>query len=1055
MFDRSKKPLQRVRCSLALLWICSVGTAASESADSILAASDVRGGLIVHLGCGNGRLTAALRTHGGYLVHGLDTDPERIATARTYIQSLGVYGKVSVDRFDGESLPYRDNLVNLLVADELGEVSMKEVMRVLAPLGVACVDGNQTVKPWPKEIDEWTHYLHGPDNNAVARDQRVGPPRNLQWLSGPAWARHHDGLAHISGLVSSRGRIFYVIDEGPTSLMHVPARWRLVARDGFSGVLLWKRIIPRWESHLRYFRTGPTHLPRRLVAVGDRVYATLGYGEPVSVLDAASGRTMRTLPGTENTEEMICYDDLVLAVIHPDQDRGRRLVAVDTATGATRWTAECDVSSLTLAASDDRVFFQSHGQVVCADVKTGAERWRSLEHKPGGRRGSPWYAPTLVVAPDVVLVGDDKKVTALSAETGEVLWTNPIGSGFLSPSDLFVVNGLAWFTGAKSHFPVYEGRNLKTGVSEQSVATKQVWTGGHHHRCYRNKATERFIMTSKRGLEFLDLVGDRHARNNWVRGICQYGIMPCNGLTYAPPHPCMCFAATKLNGFYALAAQHGDTGIAPPVDRCERGPAYALSKDLLPPPGGPSNFDALSNDVFWRVDSITADTDWPMLRHDAARSGGTRTALPGTLNLAWRTEPGSTVTAPVSADGVVFVALPDRHAVQALDAETGGKRWTFTAGGRVDSPPTLYGRLAVFGSSDGSVYCVRSDTGELVWRRFVAPRDRRVVSYDQVESAWPVHGSVLVRACGGDGNDAMVYAAAGRSGHLDGGIHVCAIDLSTGELRYRTCAVLPHQVGREATVKSGSYSMEGILADVLVANGSGFCMRQTTFNEQCEIVGDDQRQVMFAVSGLLDGACDHRSFWVLGGRSGRAGLSCNVPRSTGDAPYAKMFVFDAKYAYGFRLGYDIKGRMTPSHHQDFSAYRREAFPVGGLIFSVANRPALTNGTPVPAFAKSGKTRERRKARWAVDTTLQVRAMLLAADRLFVAGWRDSHDPTVAEDALLNRKGGALLVLSVENGRKLAEIELASAPAWDGMIAAGGRLYLSDRQGSVSCYKAAE
>ena len=33
-----------------------------------------------------------------------------------------------------------------------------------------------------KEIDEWTHYLHGPDNNAVADDTRVGPPRYMQWV---------------------------------------------------------------------------------------------------------------------------------------------------------------------------------------------------------------------------------------------------------------------------------------------------------------------------------------------------------------------------------------------------------------------------------------------------------------------------------------------------------------------------------------------------------------------------------------------------------------------------------------------------------------------------------------------------------------------------------------------------------------------------------------------------------------------------------------------------------------------------------------------------------
>ena len=41
-------------------------------------------------------------------------------------------------------------------------------MRVLSPLGVAYAGGKRIAKPWPKEIDEWTHFLHGADNNAVA-----------------------------------------------------------------------------------------------------------------------------------------------------------------------------------------------------------------------------------------------------------------------------------------------------------------------------------------------------------------------------------------------------------------------------------------------------------------------------------------------------------------------------------------------------------------------------------------------------------------------------------------------------------------------------------------------------------------------------------------------------------------------------------------------------------------------------------------------------------------------------------------------------------------------
>ena len=166
---------------------------AQARARQILAATGVRGGLIVHVGCGDGTLTAALRANDGTLVHGLDADPANVEKARAHIRSLGLYGKVSVERWAAKGLPYTDNLVNLLVADEPGWVAMDEVMRVLCPDGVAYTRNGgkwtKAVKPRPANIDEWTHTLHDASNNAVASDAVVGPPRHVQWVGGPKFAR--------------------------------------------------------------------------------------------------------------------------------------------------------------------------------------------------------------------------------------------------------------------------------------------------------------------------------------------------------------------------------------------------------------------------------------------------------------------------------------------------------------------------------------------------------------------------------------------------------------------------------------------------------------------------------------------------------------------------------------------------------------------------------------------------------------------------------------------------------------------------------------------------
>ena len=143
---------------LCAAWL-PTGTALAGPADEareILASTGVKGGLIVHLGCGDGKLTAALHAGGRFTVRGLDADAEKVTAAREHIQSLGLYGPVSVETWEGSSLPYADNLVNLLVAEKLDRCSMEEVLRVLAPLGVAYVrtaDGwRKTIKPWPRVV---------------------------------------------------------------------------------------------------------------------------------------------------------------------------------------------------------------------------------------------------------------------------------------------------------------------------------------------------------------------------------------------------------------------------------------------------------------------------------------------------------------------------------------------------------------------------------------------------------------------------------------------------------------------------------------------------------------------------------------------------------------------------------------------------------------------------------------------------------------------------------------------------------------------------------------
>jgi len=79
----------------ALLAACVLSAAVAQpiaqerKAGRILDSANIKGGLIVHIGCGDGRLTAALRANDRYIVQGLDTDAGKVEKARETIVSEG------------------------------------------------------------------------------------------------------------------------------------------------------------------------------------------------------------------------------------------------------------------------------------------------------------------------------------------------------------------------------------------------------------------------------------------------------------------------------------------------------------------------------------------------------------------------------------------------------------------------------------------------------------------------------------------------------------------------------------------------------------------------------------------------------------------------------------------------------------------------------------------------------------------------------------------------------------------------------------------------------
>ena len=1050
---------------------------AVKKAREILDKTGVKGGIVVHLGSGDGRLTEALRANDSYTVHGLESDPAKVAEARKYIHEQGVYGPVSVERHFGSSLPYSDNLINLIVVQDAGKVPMDELMRVLAPGGVSYVerDGgwNTTVKIWPDNIDQWSHFLHGANNNAVADDTVVGQPRNLQWVAPPLWLRSHETPSGIQASVTSGGRLFYFFDEGLIGItdQRLPDRWSLVCRDAFNGKLLWKRSLESWGwrqwnpgqyidkdwTTLRGRRTDvPNANQRRIVADGDRLYTTLAYQAPMSVLDAATGNIIAVIEETLGIREILVSDGVAVVYIQKgptgvQRRRGAKdvagasLVAVDCQTLKVLWQKQTgQIRPLALAIDNGRIVYISGKDLVAIDLKDGDKLWMAQLKQAAPR--------TLLAVDDSVVMQGGKFVAAHDATNGKILWQKtvpPIRGG--EGDDLFVIDGLVWRgivsvddngkPVRKSPNALVIGWDLRTGEEKKRILVNNLRSPEHHHRCYRNKATTRYLISSYEGAEFLDFKGNNHGMNNWLRGACKYGMAPSYGMLYVPPDQCFCQPGAKFLGYAALKAKPDNTPQpVPDNQRREKGLAYRKIKN--------------------QKSSIENSDDWPMFRHDSSRSGTTQIRVSSNIEVDWKVMLKGKLTAPVAAGGKVFVAKRDTHAIYALDMDSGEQIWRFTAGGRIDSPPTIYKGLVLFGSADGHVYCVCASDGRLVWRFLAAPTDRRIGSFGQIESKWPVHGSVLVT-----GN--IVYFTAGRSTYLDGGIRVYGLEPATGRILHKGLLEGPHRsVDGQRDL---AFFILGANSDVLVSEGGYLYMRQKKMTPELkEMKADvlsskgaqDVGLHVFSTSGLLDDSWYNRTFWMYSKRWPGFQLANQAPKT------GQLLVVDDDKTYAVRTfyrrnvhspmffpgkeGYLLFADLNTNEPQIVGepGYRK---PLAWLPQSHIPRegnPGLDNVSRGFGADKGiGYTRAEPPV-WMQWMPVRIRAMVKAGDMLFVAGPPDVLDPKDPYAAFEARRGARLVAVSTADGSRLSETELDYPPVFDGLIAASGRLFASLEDGSI-------
>jgi len=791
--------------------------------------------------------------------------------------------------------------------------------------------------------------------------------------------------------------------------------------------------------------SAPMTLNRRVVTDGEKVFVTFGYNSPVTVLDAATGETLRTLENSDGADELILCEGILLALVRDSLSVGAKpktkptrrknpmewtigapgpgaIVAFDAQTGKQLWRSKKEnVTVLTLAALNDRVCYHREQKLICLNLKTGKTQWQAdcLAHNQRIKHSGG----TLVMRDQAVLFTSSTGVAAFASKDGKKLWTGPkvTGPGITHTPDLFVAKGVVWGGNEpKMHSKTSvnltrHGRDLMTGKVVKTIHVPKLISPLHHYRCYRSKATENFVLLTKRGVEFVDLEGDDHMRHDWLRAMCHYGFLPANGLLYFPPHHCFCYPGVKMTGFLALSGEDNDK--VDTTGRLVKGPAFGKIRN-------PKS-------------QIRNSDDWPTYRHDNLRSGSVRQTIPAKLKRTWSANLGGKISQPVVSGGKLYVAETQAHSIACLDMKSGRVLWRYTAGGPIDSPPTIENGLCLFGCRDGWVYCVTAAGGELVWRFRAAPRDKRIVSFEQLESPWPVPGSVLML-------DGVAYVCAGRSSYLDGGVYLYGLEPQTGEVLYETKVDGPwpdvnKDVGRP-------FDMEGTKGDILVTDGQNIYLFQMTFDKTLKDITPDRAtslgdrisgRRLIASGGFVQDMWFDRTFWSYSNRWPGFYYANAAPKA------GQILVFDDKQTYGLHV-YTKRLRLSPAFDPGTGGYELFADDNDNEPILAKNSVGREKG---PGFSRS------KPPVWSVQIPLRVLAMVKAGDNLFLAGHPDVMPENDPYGGFEGRKGAELWVVSARDGSKRETYELNSMPRIDGLIAADGKLYMSTADGELVCFEA--
>lgn len=228
----------------------------------ILKDMEYNSGLGIVIGLDDMELPVELARNSRFDIIVLDESESKVDDLRKTLLNAQVYGrKISALKVnDLNSIPVAAELANLVWVTGQSEVQADEVIRLIAPLGMAIIKDapddfmNNSNLDWQVDIKkygdkgliftkhqfeiagDWTHQYGNPDNSAYGGESLWGSTRaddfEVQWMGRPGPRFQTDRSGRKPSPLAIDGRLFVQGNE------------RIVATNIYNGDILWSKDFP-------------------------------------------------------------------------------------------------------------------------------------------------------------------------------------------------------------------------------------------------------------------------------------------------------------------------------------------------------------------------------------------------------------------------------------------------------------------------------------------------------------------------------------------------------------------------------------------------------------------------------------------------------------------------------------------------------------------------------------------------------------------------------------------------------------------------------------------